>query len=198
MFNFKLFRNTSMGVAIALVMSVTAAAQTKVLVVDSSKVVNESEVGKHVARQVEAISKTMSAELQSSASTLKASGQSLNAELQGKTPAEQQQVIQSRPDLQKKYVEFMTNEQKIGQDAKVKEAEIKITSGKAKIQIANKVQEIIEAIAKERGADLVLDKSVTIYSTPIDITDAVMDRLNKEMTRISVVRERLPRKAPAQ
>lgn len=196
MLNLKFIRSATVGVAIAMLMSATAVAQSKVLVVDSNRVVAESEVGKHVARQIEAISKTMGTELQSSASTLKATGQSLNAELKGKTPQEQQQVIQARPDLQKKYVEFLTNEQKVAQEAKYKQAEIGITAKKAKIEIAKKVQEIIEAIAKERGADIVLDKSVTIYSDPVDITDAVMTRLNSQMTRINVARERLPRKAP--
>ena len=57
------------------------------------------------------------------------------------------------------------------------------------------MQEIIEAIAKERGADVVLDKSTIIYGGPVDITDAVLQRLNTQMTRISVVRERMPQQA---
>ncbi len=192
----KLFRRGSFALAALLIVSSMATAQSKVLVVDSQRVVKESEVGKHVARQIEAISKTMGNELESSASPMKTSGESLNAELKGKTPEEQKAAIQSRPDLQKKYVEFLTTEQKVANEAKVKKVEIARTEQKALIQIGQKVQEIIEAIAKERGADVVLDRSTIIYGDPVDITDAVLTRLNSEMTRISVVRERITVAAP--
>ncbi len=192
----KFFRRASVGVAAILLVTATATAQSKVLVVDSQRVVSESEVGKHVARQVEAISNTMTNELQNSASPMKSTSESLNASLKGKTPAEQKAALQSRPDLQKQYVELLTTEQKVKQEAQVKQIEMQQTETKAKIQIAVKMQEIIEAIAKERGADVVLDKSTIIYGDPVDITDAVIARLNQEVTRISVTRERLPRKAP--
>lgn len=190
----KYFNRAVVGLAALMMMTVSAAAQSKVLVVDSQRIVSESEVGKHVKRQIEAIGKTMSSELKSTASPLQTTGQSLNAELQGKTPAEQKAAIQSRPDLQKKYVEFLQTENTVKQQAQVKKYEMAVTEQKAKIQIATKMQEIIEAIAKERGADVVLDKSTIIYGDPVDITDAVMSRLNSQMTRISVVRERAPTK----
>mgnify|MGYP001135422885 CR=1 FL=1 len=91
----KYFGRAALGAAALVMMTVSAAAQSKVLVVDSQRIVAESEVGKHVKRQIEAISKTMSTELKSAASPLQSSGQSLNAELQGKTPAEQKAAIQN-------------------------------------------------------------------------------------------------------
>lgn len=188
----KYFSRVALGVTALVMMTVSAAAQSKVLVVDSQRIVSESEVGKHVKRQMEAIGKTMSSELKSTATPLKSTGQSLNAELKGKTPAEQKAALQSRPDLQKKYVEFLQTENNVKKEAQVKQYEMAATEQKAKIQIATKMQEIIEAIAKERGADVVLDKSTIIYGAPVDITDAVLARLNSQMTRISVVRERAP------
>lgn len=176
-------------------MAISASAQSKVLVVDSQRVVAESEVGKHVKRQMEAIGKTMSTELKSTASPLKSTGDNLNAQLKGKTLAEQKAAMQSRPDLQKEYVKFLTAERQVKQEAQVKQTELAVTEQKAKIQIATKMQEIIEAIARERGADVVLDKSTIIYGAPVDITDTVLQRLNSQMSRISVNRERLPRKA---
>ncbi len=192
----KITRATAFGVAAILMFSTAAFAQSKVLVVDSQRIVNDSEVGKHVKRQIEAIGKTMGTELEQSATPMKATQQSLSAELKGKTPDEQKAAMQARPDLQKQYVELLTTEQKVKQEAQIKQREIAVTEQKAKIQIATKVQQIIESIAKERGADVVLDSSTIIYGAPVDITDAVLTRLNAEMTRIPVVRERMPRPAP--
>lgn len=196
MYNVKTLRRVALGAALSVMMAVSAAAQTKVLVVDSNKVVTESEVGKHVKRQVETIGNSMTSELKAQASPLKSNNASLEAELKGKSQAEQMKIMQSRPDLQKKYTDMLSTEQKVVQEAKVKKYELGMTETKAKIQIAKKVQEIIEAIARERGAELVLDKSTIIYGGPsVDITDAVLSRLNSQMTRISVVRERVPRTA---
>ena len=192
----KFTRHAALGVAAIIAMASTAAAQSKVLVVDRQRVVVESEVGKHVARQVEAISNTMTTELKTSASPMKSTSESLNAQLKGKTAEEQKAAINSRPDLQKQYVELLTTEQKVKQEAQVKQVEMQLTEQKAAVQIATKMQEVIEAIAKERSADVVLDSSNVIYGTPVDITDAVITRLNATLTRISVTRERLPRKAP--
>lgn len=197
MFISKFIRSAAFGFAAVIMVSATASAQSKVLVVDAQKVISESEVGKHVQRQLEAIGKTMGTELKASATPLQTSAQSLNTELQGKTQQEAFEVIKARPDLQKKMTEMETNKQKLAYEQQVKQREIAMTEQKAISQIAVKVREIIVAVAKERSADVVLDKGSVIYGDPVDITDTVLARLNTQMTRVSVVRERLPRQAPA-
>ena len=53
---------------------------------------------------------------------------------------------------------------------------------------------IIDQIAQERNADVVLEKSLVIYGGPADVTDTVISRLNSQLTTVPVTRERLPRK----
>ena len=52
---------------------------------------------------------------------------------------------------------------------------------------------IIDQIARERNADVVLEKQLVIYGEPADITSTVLARLNSQMTTVPVTRERLPR-----
>ena len=76
----------------------------------------------------------------------------------------------------------------------MKSYEFQATEQKAYAQIAKKVKEIVDQVAKERNADLVMDKNRAIYtSSSVDITSAVMSRLNSQMTTVSIVRERIPR-----
>ena len=74
------------------------------------------------------------------------------------------------------------------------ERELKITEAKAIGQINQRLKTIINQIAKERNADVVLEKSLVIYGGPADVTDLVISRLNSQLTTVPVTRERLPRK----
>lgn len=191
------FRTVAAATAFTFAMTVEALAGG-ILVVDSGRVLNESEVGKHVARQLETIGKTMGTELKAQSSTLKTTADSL-AELKGKTPQQQAELMKSRPDLQQKYANLLQTGQKVEAEKQVKTIELGATERKAKIQVAKQMQEVIDAIALERGADVVLEKSSLIYmSSTVDITDTVISRLNSKVTRITVNRERLPRKTAGQ
>lgn len=189
----KFYRQFIAGLAVVFLAAVPAAAQSKVLVVDTQRVLAESEVGKHVQRQIESIRKTMASEITAVTSPAKNSQAALQAELKGKSQAELIETLKARPDLQKKLNEVQASQQNATREAKIKEYELGQTGQKALNQVSAKIGEIIVSIAKERSADVVLDRSSVIYGAPVDITDVVLSRLNTQMTRVSVVRERLPR-----
>lgn len=192
----KLIKGAALGAAAVLMMANSAMAQSKVLVVDVEKVIVDSEVGKHIARQVTAIGETMNTELDSEKAPIRTNTAALSAELKGKSQEEQLKLLQSRPDLAKKYQDSMLSQQKLVAEGKYKQAELARTEQKALLKVGAKVKEIITALAKERGADVVLDKSRVVYGDPVDITDAVLARLNTQMPRTTVVRERMPRPVP--
>jgi len=202
----KSFISLTAGLVLTFSMALTAAAQNTILVVDRAKIVKESEVGKHVTRQLESIAKTMGSEIDSQELTLKSTGQSLDndikslrSQLQGKSQQEALQTVQARPDLDKKYKEYLASVQKVQGESQIKKVELEITGRKAMAQVMKKMHSIIDSIAAQRGASIVLDKNSTIYnSSAVDITSAVMSRMNSEMTRVTVTRERLPRKQPGQ
>jgi len=86
---------TFIAVTAAFFMTAAAYAQSTILIVDQSRLLRDSEVGKHINRQVESIAKTMEAEVKSAVSPLESEGKSLQAEIQ----ALGQAGLASRPDL---------------------------------------------------------------------------------------------------
>jgi outer membrane protein len=187
---FKLFRAVLIGAALGLCMAVNAAAQSTILVVDTQRVLRESEVGKHIARQLETISKSMEAEAKAKASPLESKGKSLEAQLKGKT----MQDLQTNSALQSQIKTFREDQQKVAIDVQYKQRELQITEGKAVKQVNDRLRTILKSLVAERNADIVLERSLVIYGDPADVTDTVIQRLNSQMRTVSVVRERLPRK----
>ena len=174
----------------ALVMSSAAYAQSTILVVDQKRLLRESEVGKHIDRQLDSIAKSMKSELEAAVSPLKSEGQSLEAELKALGGTD----ISSRPDLKSRLQTFAGKSQKQQMEAAIKQRELAKTEAVAFQKVNEKLREILEAIVTERNADVVIDRSAVIYGKPADVTDVVMSRLNSQMRTVAVTRERLPRK----
>jgi len=185
-----LFRAT-IGFAAAILFSASAFAQSTILVVDTGRVLRDSDVGKHIARQLETIGKSMEAEAKAKASPLESKGKSLEAQLKGQTP----QSLQTNTALQAQIKSFRQDQQKVAVDLQYKQQEMKITEGKAVQKVQERLRVILKSIVAERNADVVLERSLVIYGDPVDVTDTVISRLNSQMKTVSVVRERLPRKS---
>ena len=195
-FNMKLLnalKTIAVAMSAILVFSSAAMAQTTILVVDQSRVIRDSDVGKHVKRQIESIGKQMESELKSQVSPLTSERDRLVAELKNMSV----DALKSRPDLQQRAKSLQEKGQKSQVDAAYKQRELQITEQKALSKINKKLEGILKALVAERNADVILDRSLVIYSGDTsDVTDTVIQRLNSQMRTVSVVRERLPRKAP--
>ena len=189
MFNTKLARRAVIGTAVALLASASAFAQSTILVVDTAKVYNDSAVGQHITRQVKSMADTTSTQLQAQASPLESTSKNLQALTSGKT---QSQILQDA-SLKSQIESFQRDSIKLQQDMQVAQAELQITEGKARKLVTAKMKTIIDQIARERNADVVLEKQLVIYGEPADITATVLARLNSQMTTVPVTRERLPR-----
>jgi len=185
-----LFR-VAIGFAAAILLSATAMAQSTILVVDTGRVLRDSDVGKHIARQLETIGKSMEAEAKAKASPLESKGKSLEAQLKGKTMAS----LQGDTALQQQIQTFRQDQQKVAIDLQYKQQEMKITEAKAVQKVQERLRTILKSIVAERNADVVLERSLVIYGDPVDVTDTVISRLNSQMKTVPVTRERLPRKS---
>ena len=193
--SFKIIRLAVFAIAASFAMASAALAQSNILVVDTNKVIFESDVGKYAEAQLKSIGQTMTSELKSQMSPLKAKEDTLNTALAGKTSmAEIQQTLQARPDLQQAVKDLKVGEVKMAQEQKIKSVEMTRTQQKTYGAIAEKVQEIIDRVALQRGADIVVDINSTLYaSSAVNITDTVMSQINAEMKTVSVQWERIPR-----
>jgi len=83
------FTRIAAGFAVALAFAGASFAQSTILVVDTQKVLKDSLVGQHVARQLETIYSSAQSEMKAKASPLESKGKSLEAQLKAKTSVEQ-------------------------------------------------------------------------------------------------------------
>ena len=188
---FKFTRLAIFGLAISIFASAQAYAQSTILVVDTQRVIRESDVGKHIARQLETISKSMDAEFKATASPYQTKAKSLQEQLKGKTA----QNLRTDTALQAQIRSLKADEVKVQEDLYYKQNEIKLTEAKAVEKVNVRLREVLKSIVAERNADVVLERSLVIYGDPADVTDTVISRLNAIVKTVPVTRERLPRKA---
>lgn len=175
----------------SLAFSGAAFAQSTILVVDTQKVIKESIVGQHIARQLETIYTSANNEIKAKRSPLESKAKSLQAQLQTKTSVEE---LRADAALQAQARALQTDQKKFQEEEYYTANELKITEQKALSQVSQRIKIIIDQIAQERNADVVLEKSLVIYGGPADVTDTVISRLNSQMTTVPVTRERLPRR----
>lgn len=191
MSKFTIMRRAALGMFAASALSATAFAQSTILVVDQSRVIRESSVGKHIATQLKSIGTSMESELKAKASPIESERDRLVNELKNMD----QNALKSRPDLQKRAQDLVQKGQKTQVEAQYLQRELQITEGKAMKKVNERMAKILEKIVAERGADIIVDRQLVIYGGKTsDITDTVLSRLNSEMRTVSVIRERLPRK----
>ena len=179
------------GLGATLMFSASAFAQSTILVVDTARVLKDSQVGQHIKRQLETISKSMESEAKAKASPLESKGKSLEAQLKGVTRAS----LQTNTALQQQIQSFQKDQQAVQVDLAYKKKELQITEGKAVSKVQERLRVILKSIVSERNADVVLERSLVIYGDPVDVTDTVISRLNSQLKTVPVTRERLPRKS---
>ena len=188
---FYTFKRVVAGFAIAVAFAGVSFAQSTILVVDTQKVLKESIVGKHVARQLETIYTSASSEMKAKRSPLETKAKSLQAQVKTKASVE---ALRADTGLQAQARSLQVDQQKLQIEERYTAQELKITEAKALGLVSKRLQTIIDQIAQERNADVVLEKSLVIYGGPADVTDVVISRLNSQLTTVPVTRERLPRK----
>lgn len=188
----KFLKSAAIVAAASLTMAHTALAQSTILVVDQARVLRDSAAGKHVKRQIESIGKQMESEIKSQVTPLTGERDRLVNELKNISV----DALKTRPDLQQRAKSLQEKGQKSQVEAAYKQRELQITEQKAIMKINKELEQVLEALVKERNADIILDRSLVIYGGKTsDVTDTVISRLNGKIQSVSVVRERLPRKA---
>lgn len=185
------FTRVAAGFAMALAFAGASFAQSTILVVDTQKVLKDSIVGQHVSRQLESIYTSASSEMKAKRSPLETKAKSLQAQAKAKGSNE---ALRADTALISQAKTLQADQQKYQIEEYYTTQELKITEAKALGLVSKRLQTIIDQIAKERNADVVLEKSLVIYGGPADVTDIVISRLNSQVTSVPVTRERLPRK----
>jgi len=149
-----------------------------ILVIDRSAIMQYSKVGQDIARQVQAYAEQARKDLAARNQSVEAEGQQL-----------QQQADTLAPDVrQKRIAAFEANQRALRDAADQKDDQIKQALAAANGAVSQAVGPILADIAKEHGANMIIDKqAVTFALDPsFDVTQEVISRLNDKLSSYKV------------
>jgi outer membrane protein len=159
----------------------------KILVINRQAILQYSNVGKDIARQVQGYANQAKADMAGQSRALQAEGQAL-----------QQQIAILAPDAKQKKVDaFQAKEAGLQASAQRKEQEIQGGLERAQQSVEVVLGPILQGLMQQRGANMILDKNAVVFanSGAFDITQPAIDQLNQKMSTLKVTMAAAP--APA-
>ena len=108
------FTKEAIGLLIAFAFSTISHAQSTILVVDTGKVLKDSLVGQHVARQLETIISSAQSEMKAKTSPFETKAKSLQAQIKSKTSVEE---LRADAGLRAQAQSLQTDQQKLQLEA---------------------------------------------------------------------------------
>jgi len=177
-----IIRTAMMAIA-ALMGLVSIASAQDILTLNRQHVLTESAVGQHIAARIQAIGEEMDAELAPRAQQIGTEGQQLQAETQTLTP----ETIQQRPDLMQRIQVFEQNRQLLQRDQQIAVRELQATEQQALQPVNTALRTIVNQIAQERSASVVLERSSVYFAAAsTDVTADIIQRLNATLPTVEV------------
>ncbi len=153
--------------------------QPKIVVLDRRAIMTFTKAGQDVAKQMQAYSNQAKNDLAARGKALQNEGRTL-----------QQQVAILAPDLKaKKLADFQAREQALQNEVQRKDEQMRVAFAQAQQTMEQKLGPILQAIVKQRGANLVLDKQAVVFAPSaqgFDITGDAIKRLDQQMPSLKV------------
>lgn len=155
----------------------TRAPAAVILFLDRATVLRQSNVGKNMYAQVEALAKKMEADFAPENKKLQADVQQLQKEAGVLSPEVRNQKVK---DLEARRQAF----QKKVQD---RQAAIQAGLANSRTTVEKALGPILEKIMNERSANLLLDRGLVVLgATDLDVTSTVIARLNTALPKVTV------------
>ena len=150
----------------------------KILVIDRTIILRASKAGQDVVRQVNAYTQQLEKDFKGQGAALRAQYQAL----------QQQMAILSADVKARKVKDFQARQASLQAQAQKRQTLIQGGFFKARQQMEQALGPILQGIMKERGANLLLDRSAVVLGTDssIDITAVAVQRLNQKLPTIKV------------
>jgi outer membrane protein len=152
-------------------------APATIALVDMQRILQESLAAKSVQKQLDAQRSKFQNETESEENELRQAEQDLSKshdQLTAPVYADKEQQLRQK---------FLTVEQRVDERRKLLDK----SYTDAMNSVRTHLLEIVEAIAKQHGDNIVLIKQQTLWSEPsFDITDEVLKRLNKDMPDVAI------------
>jgi outer membrane protein len=154
-----------------------AAQNISVMVVDVQALLQNSKAAKMVRSQMEAKRNEYTKEISRAEETLRAERDAL----------QRQQASLSADALNKKAREFQQKVNDLDRDVQSKRAALEKSNNEALSKIQQTMLKIIADIARQRRANLVLQRTdLVLFDQNFDVTDQVMQKLDEEMPVVTV------------
>lgn len=186
------FKKIAFAIAAFMVVapaSVQAVAETKIVVIDQSRIMSESKAGKDVAAKVKNIAEQMNKELNPTLDALTKEDKSLKeklAPLNQKAIMEDQALVSRLKSFQKRTQEFEVTRQ-------TRARELELTRRDAWSKFYNALGPALQSVIDESKADIVIDRSSVVHAADdVDMTGAVIAKLDASTPTIAVTKQSLP------
>lgn len=174
---------------------VASAQGTKVIVYDQERVMLESKAGKDIATKLKAMSDATKTQLKPEGDALESERKSLESRTANMTQqavAADQALVGQLESYARKVNAYGVKVQKNGQ-------ELALTERAAWQEFFTELEPVLQEVLAEQSAQIILERgSVVLLNPSVDVTAAVISKLDARKATINVVRQKIPDQAPAQ
>lgn len=166
---------------------------TSIITYDQARVMRDTTGGKDISQKVKAIGNSMKTELETEGRSLDTEGKSLETRTANIT----REALASDTALRTQLESFQRKRAGFQQKTQIRQAELAQTEQQAWAEFFKSLQPIVQEVANERGAQIVLERSTMAYAAPnLDVTDTIISKMNSRKPSFTVTRARI--QAPAQ
>ena len=177
----------------ALITPEASAQATTVIVIDRNRIMRDSAGGQDIANKLQSIGTQIQGELESEVAAIDTEGRSLDARTANMTP----EAVQADTALMSQVQSYARKRQAFQQKQQIRARELQQTEQTAWAEFFTKLGPVVEEVANERGAQLVLERGSVYFNGPaLDATDVVIQKMNAVSPTVTVTRARL--QAPPQ
>ena len=161
----------------------SAVQSPRIVVIDRQQLLQRSAAGKDIFTQTQALSKQLETQLRTEETALQKEAVDL-----------QQQMAIMAADLRaQKEKDFTGKQQAFQTRVQQRQAQIQASFNQAARQVEVALDPILQAIMRERGANMVLDRSAVIVATSdVDVTTVALQRLDRALPKVKVDLAPLP------
>lgn len=171
---------TLVGAGLAVAQPAPAFAELKapvIAILDAQTVMQQATSMKGVQKQLESQREVYQKEISAQEDKLRSAQQEL---------AKQQSIL-SKEVFQAKQRDFQKQVEDTQKTVQARRRALEQASAEAQGKVVQAMLEVVEEVAKEQGATLVLQKqSAVLADKSLDITATVLERLNKKLPQTSV------------
>jgi Skp family chaperone for outer membrane proteins len=155
----------------------------RIVVIDRQQLLQRSAAGKDIFTQTQTLSKQLETQLRTEEGQLQTEA----------TQLQQQMAIMAADVRAQKEKDFNSKQQAFQTKVQQRQAQIQASFNQAARQVEVALDPILQTIMKERGANMVLDRSaVIVATTDVDVTTLALQRLDRALPRVKVDLAPLP------